>query len=93
MPARGPRYRCRASYRTRRSASERIALDPARDFGATALDRPRLDPRLLARARSVPALRVHWLDRPRAIRRLAACVLLACGAMGAVFGALVALAA
>lgn len=92
MPARGPRYGSRARYRTRRSASERVALDPARDFGATALDRPRVDPSMFP-PRSIPALEVHWLDQPGVVRRLAAAVLLACGAMGATLGALAALAA
>ncbi|MBX3272314.1 MAG: hypothetical protein KF729_18795 [Sandaracinaceae bacterium] len=43
--------------------------------------------------RSIPALEVHWLDQPGVVRRLAAAVLLACGAMGATLGALAALAA
>jgi hypothetical protein len=86
-----PRYRPRACYRTRRSAAERVAVDPKRDFGLTALDRPRLDDATLPLRprRAAPA---HWLDRPRAIRRVALAVLLGCALTGAAVGALLAIA-
>ncbi|MCA9608095.1 MAG: hypothetical protein KC619_20945, partial [Myxococcales bacterium] len=71
MARNAPSYRPRACFRTRRSASERVALDPARDFGATALDRPRIDVAKIRpprrRGRSAPP---HWLERPGAIGRL-----------------------
>ncbi|MEZ4338104.1 MAG: hypothetical protein R3B82_15905 [Sandaracinaceae bacterium] len=85
-----PRYRPRAAYRTRRSAAERVALDPTRDFGATALDRPRVDlPTLRLRACRVrpPG---HWLERPGTLRRLVAAVLLGCAALGGAIGAVLA---
>lgn len=87
---RAPRYRSRSCYRTRRSAAERVAMDPKRDFGLTALDRPRLDAvtRPLRPRRASPP---HWLDRPRAIRRLALAVLLGCALCGVAVGALLAI--
>ncbi len=87
-----PRYRPRAAYRTRRSAGERVALDPTRDFGATALDRPLVDLETLRLRACRPPPR-HWLDRPGAVRRLVAAVLGACAVGGGAIGTVVALVA
>lgn len=38
-----PRYKPRSHYRTRQSTAERSSLEPSGDFGATSLDRPRID--------------------------------------------------
>lgn len=90
MRTKTPRYRPRAAYRTRRSAAERVAIDPTRDFGATALDRPRIDVPTL-RIRACRVAPPHWLDRPGALRRLVALVLLTCGVGGGAIGTVLAL--
>lgn len=90
---RPPTYAPRARYRTRRSASERVAIDPAKDFGATALDRPQIDipirPPRRTRARP-PAPR--WYERRGVLLRLGVAVLSACAVAGCCAGGLLALA-
>ena len=87
-----PRYKPRRHYRTRRSSRERVAIDPSRDLGATALDRPLVHVPAIAPPRTASARPPEEPPRlPVSLAWWVALVLLGCLLSGALFGAALAL--
>lgn len=85
-----PRYKSRKHYRTRRSSSERIAICPSIDFGATALDRPIVGA-LVFRAPSAAPSDPAWAGGRLPLVRLGLSFVFACAVGGVGLGLLLAL--